>query len=256
MARINIEDSLFRDGRFLDLIIKAGDKDKALGMLVRAFIVAQAHYLTDVSECLADASARLIPLNDWKKQGCSDLLIEVGLAEQRGSYIYVSGSERQFKWLIQKQKAGQKGGLSRSKAGASGCLAQDSGSKPLSLTHSLTLNKNKKNTKKKGFKIPDDELERLYQKYPRRMGKTKGFEKLRKILKSENDVAEFEKALDRFAELTAKQKTEPQFIPHFSTFVNSHWQDYLDDDVGATATEKLQGDRDWWIPESDRTGDQ
>lgn len=262
MARINIEDSLFKDSRFLKLVIKTGDQDKALGMVVWAFMIAQKHFLTDVNDSLATASDRLIPIEDWKKQGCSDLLIEVGLAEKRGNGVYVSGSENQFKWLIQRQIAGQRGGLNKGQAVASGRLAEESGPKPLSLTHSLTQNKkentnvfSKKNKPKKQAKqVFEGNLEHLYEKYPRKMGKSKGLEKLAKIIKTETDLAEFERALDRFITLTAKNKTEPQFIPHFSTFVNSHWQDYLDENVGdfVGSQNEVEPDRDWYIPESER----
>lgn len=86
--------------------------------------------------------------------------------------------------------------------------------------------------KKEAWSVSDEELERLYGNYPRKMGKTKGLEKLRKLIKSESDLAEFEQALNRFVKLVEQEKREAQFIPHFSTFVNSLWRDYLDEDVG------------------------
>ena len=100
MARINIEDSLFKDGRFLDLCIHYGDRQRALGAIVWAFIVAQKFFLSEESE-------RLIPLNEWKRQKCDDKLIEFGLAETKDKGIYVCGSEDQFAWLLQKQAAGK-----------------------------------------------------------------------------------------------------------------------------------------------------
>jgi hypothetical protein len=137
MARINIEDSLFKDARFIDLCIYYGDKAKALGVITWAFVVAQKYYLSE-------ESARLIPLSEWKRQQCDDKLIEIGLAEMRPEGIYVSGSEDQFAWLIQKQQAGKKGGRPKSnikekrKAGGYRAKAEESGSNPLTLTPSLT----------------------------------------------------------------------------------------------------------------------
>lgn len=104
MARINIEDSLFKDSRFIDLCIHFKDKQKSLGCLVWAFIVAQKHYLNEEND-------RLIPYDEWKTQGCDDVLINLGFAEKKDNGIYVCGSEKQFAWLIQRVEAGRKGGI-------------------------------------------------------------------------------------------------------------------------------------------------
>ena len=138
MARINIEDSLFKDARFIDLCIHYGDKAKALGVITWAFVIAQKFYLSE-------ESGRLIPLNEWKRQQCDDKLIEIGLAEVRQNGVYVSGSENQFAWLIQKSEAGKKGGRPKSninekkKAAGYRAKAGESGSKPLTLSPSLPL---------------------------------------------------------------------------------------------------------------------
>ena len=105
MARINIEDSLFKDHRFFQLAIKTGSLQNALGAIVWAFIIAQKHFLDESND-------RKIPLEEWKKQECSDLLIEMGLAEMSDSGVSVSGSKEQFSWLLQRVEAGRIGGLS------------------------------------------------------------------------------------------------------------------------------------------------
>lgn len=108
MARINIEDSLFKDIRFMDLVAKFGCLNTAIGALVRAWALAQKHYLNYEND-------QLIPSADWKKQRIRDELIEVGLAELRPKGYYVSGSKEQFAWLEQKITAGRKGGLASAK---------------------------------------------------------------------------------------------------------------------------------------------
>lgn len=60
MARINIEDSLFKDDRFLELVARLGNKTLALGVIVEAFILAQKHYLKESND-------RLIPLSEWER---------------------------------------------------------------------------------------------------------------------------------------------------------------------------------------------
>jgi len=103
MARINIEDSLFKDVRFTKLIIQMGSLETALGCMVRAFIVAQEFWKN---------GKRPIPKEEWDKHCLAPLLISVGLAtETEDGSIYVSGSEKQFEWLIKKQDAGKLGGL-------------------------------------------------------------------------------------------------------------------------------------------------
>lgn len=96
MARINIEDSIFSDPKYLNLMIKVGDQYKALGLLVTAFKLAQTHWLKHQS----------IPAHNWLKD--LDVLIDCGLAEllENGA-VYVKGSKEQFSWLSQKSEAGK-----------------------------------------------------------------------------------------------------------------------------------------------------
>ena len=101
MARINIDDSLFKDSRYINLLIKVGDKDKALGIVVSAWMVAQRFFLNEKYD-------RLIPFSAWENQGCSNLLLEFGLAEKREKGVYVMGSNDQFGWLIQRSEAGKR----------------------------------------------------------------------------------------------------------------------------------------------------
>lgn len=110
MARINIEDSLFKDSRFVELTLKLGDRHRALGAVLEAFMVAQEFYLDLTTN-------RMIPLKEWKKRKLCDAVMDSGLAELRdGELIYVSGSEKQFAWLIQCQSAGIQSAKTRSRA--------------------------------------------------------------------------------------------------------------------------------------------
>lgn len=134
MARINIEDSLFKEKSFEKLLIKLGSKRAALGALVESFMLAQKWYK-------ATASDRLIPLSEWEREEIAPELIEVGFAEVRENGIYVRGSEEQFAWLVQRQVAGAKGGAKKAQnslAVASGRLAEPSGVYPLTPTPTLS----------------------------------------------------------------------------------------------------------------------
>lgn len=158
MARINIEDSLFRDSRYQDLILKTGSRWTALGMVTEAWYLAQEFFLNE-------DTGRMIPLDVWKKRKAPDAVIEVGLAEVKEGHVYVCGSSEQFNWLLEKTESGRRGGIASAQKRAQAKLKQNqaqlesasstvqadsseaqanaSESNPLtlSLTHSLTQNK-------------------------------------------------------------------------------------------------------------------
>lgn len=87
------------------MVQKIGVK-MAIGEFVWACRVAQKHYLDTTN-------GRSIPLKEWQKQRCADILLEVGLATTNEFGIELSGSEEAFSWLMQKQTAGQKSGEAR-----------------------------------------------------------------------------------------------------------------------------------------------
>lgn len=149
MSRINIEESLFRDQRWINLLIKTGCQYKAMGLLASAWILAQQNWL----------KFGYVPKKAWPKD--LDILIDVELAiVQEDGNIYVKGSKRSCSWLEQRVEAGRKGGLVKSAnysanvdknslAAASGSLAEASGSlanssktKPLPLPLPLPLKDN------------------------------------------------------------------------------------------------------------------
>ncbi len=103
MARINIEDSLFKDGRFIDLCIKLGSRRAALGALTEAWMLAQ-RFVT------VNSPTGPIPEEEWEKQGIAAEIVEVKLARKFDGIIEVSGAKDQFKWLVQRQSASAKGG--------------------------------------------------------------------------------------------------------------------------------------------------
>jgi len=103
MARINIEDKLWSDPRFEFLLLKTGNEFVAIGMVVKAFRVAQKYWLKDQG---------LIPQNIWDAFGLS-VLVDCDLAEVVDGYIYVRGVAEQNDWLLKKQAAGKKSAESR-----------------------------------------------------------------------------------------------------------------------------------------------
>lgn len=96
MARINIEDSLFRDARWLKLIVKLGCEHKALGIITSAWMLAQRNWLKHGS----------IPPNAWPND--LNILVDVELASKNedGS-VYIKGSKKAFLWLERNSKGGK-----------------------------------------------------------------------------------------------------------------------------------------------------
>lgn len=81
------------------------------------------------------------------------------------------------------------------------------------------------------------ELEEIYEKYPRKEGKTRGIAKLRSSVKNLQDLEEFKKAVDNYTQHLKKSQTEKQYIKHFSTFVGE-WRDWLEERAGESVDVK------------------
>lgn len=76
--------------------------------------------------------------------------------------------------------------------------------------------------------IYTQQIENAYLKYPRKEGKAKGIKNITKQINSDNDIIDFEKAVDNYAALCKKENTELKYIKHFSTFTNPlTWKEYV-----------------------------
>lgn len=186
MARINIEDSLYTDHRFMELCIRLQSVDASLGALVRAWTVAQKYFLKD---------DRKIPRDVWDSQRLSNHIIEVGLAVEENGRIHIIGAEDQFSWLLQRVEAGKKGGQATAKRPLSDRLATG---KPLPLSLPPTILKNSSSvnavTKFHASMNPDSEAEILRRQWKEVFGKKFYFlnHSLDKVLDRFNAPKEFQ----------------------------------------------------------------
>jgi hypothetical protein len=130
MARINIDDSIYKDSRFLKLVLALGDMDRAFGALVRAWALAQKWYLS---------TNRMIPESEWVKQGIPDAVIEAGLAERSGQFIRTRGADDQFGWLIKCQQGGAENKGKSRKGTIKGPLREVKGSESSLLSSPFSL---------------------------------------------------------------------------------------------------------------------
>lgn len=72
------------------------------------------------------------------------------------------------------------------------------------------------------------EFEAIYKRYPRKLGKARGIKRCRSVIRSEKTLADLKKAVDNFATHHENAQTEERFIPHFSTWMNETWRDWVE----------------------------
>lgn len=84
-------------------------------------------------------------------------------------------------------------------------------------------------TNKDKDKDKDKDKERLlnliYEKYPRKEGKSRAFKTLHNL--NDEELTLLDKAVTNYATKAASEKTEAKFIKQFSTFANE-WRDWID----------------------------
>lgn len=217
MARINIEDSLFKDNRFLTLVITLGNFELALGAVVHAWIVAQKWYATP---------EKMVPLSEWKKQGLNDVLFSVNLAEKIDQKVKISGAAQQFAWINQLKEAGKRGGLKTQANFSSEALAKLKGFQP-SYSYSSSSSKKKNNTCSfSPAELAQFNFDLIYTNFPRKLGKGSGMKKCSKEIKTIELYNQLTIAVKNFTNYHKENKTDLKFVPYFSTFMNN-WRDWI-----------------------------
>jgi hypothetical protein len=84
----------------------------------------------------------------------------------------------------------------------------------------------------------------LYQKYPRKVGKTAGLKRCESQIKTQEDYALLSQAIDSYIQYLKKEGTEPKFVKHFSTFM-SEWRDFTESDTGNNSLTKKSAVDSW-----------
>lgn len=82
-------------------------------------------------------------------------------------------------------------------------------------------------------KDPALDFDSLYAAYPKKMGKKKGLDALRRKIKSKKQFDGFLQAVNNYRRYCEANQVEAQYIKHFSTFVNC-WEDWTESDNGQT----------------------
>lgn len=85
----------------------------------------------------------------------------------------------------------------------------------------------------------NEELEKLYKLYPKKLGKSPGMRTARRLIKTDKDLKDLEKAILNYRTHLEKNRTEPKYILYFSTFMNQ-WTDWLDESHGESDINQTQ----------------
>ena len=93
--------------------------------------------------------------------------------------------------------------------------------------------------------VPPAELDfsEIYNLYPRKEGGTAGLKKLKSMDVDQETFNRIKTAAIRYSNHCRKNKTEPKFIKHFSTWVNN-WTDWDDVAAGSTITSSKNYDNE------------
>lgn len=82
--------------------------------------------------------------------------------------------------------------------------------------------------------VRPSDFENVYEKYPRKQGKSRGLAKMKAQVKTLEDLHHFGIALENYNKHLKKNRIDQQFIKHFDTWVGE-WRDWIDPQTGTAA---------------------
>lgn len=238
MARINIEDTIYRDVRFHKLSAFEG-KHKALGLCVAAWDLAQLWFLKHPDG--------LIPFAEWDKESEFLLLEKYGLAERKDNGIYVKGAGTQFEYLTKRVEAGRAGGL-KTQGKNSSKLKQIKQNQPSSSSSSSSSSSTNNNTVLPDGNTTHYNFELIFNAYPKRKGSTgkaEAIKKLKQLVKCENDFNKLLLSAKNYCiECRKNGNYGTEFVAMASTFfgkkeIYKEWVDYSTSNVYGASDEEL-----------------
>jgi hypothetical protein len=204
-----------------------GSEKLAIGEIVIFWRLAQEQFKKN----------KLISEEMFKINECSDNLFICDLAEKTPDGIRAKGDLTHFGWIIGRQEAGRAGakitnekrwGKKRESNDINNLVSandQQSVSKRQPPTLTLTHTLKKKNNTYDQNHFAQDELERLYVLYPRKIGRQKGLKILAKQIKNQTELLDLERAIKNYSNHVKQQ--DPKYIKHWSTFANE-WRDWIE----------------------------
>lgn len=234
-VRLNLEDRAFNDTRFLKLskLLKI-DSFSSYGIMCFVWYHSQNRLMTQCT----DEQINEFTLYKFDKNELVNALVQSGFLHKMDNVNYmIVGNEKHVLKLNELQNNGKFGHLGSSfgKLGGrpKGVMKnphQGVMENPPIQFNSMQYNsiqyKERENTytlkSKNGF---ERQILALYEKYPRKAGKTRGIKKLTSEIKSDKDLEHFSLAIDNYKK--SVDGSDEKYIKHFSTFV-SEWRDWIE----------------------------
>ncbi len=206
-----------------------GNQDLAIGQSLRFLKLAQEKY----------KNGKLITEEEFIRYGFSESIIGV-FAERIDGGIQAVGAEKHFGWLSRRAEAGRSGGIAsaqRMRDDKGRLLSKQTPSKmeqiQASSSPSSSYSKRiKNNTCSSRPLAAVFDFDSVYKKYPKKVGKAGGEKVFRRDIRSAEDYAALNIAVENYTKHLSSEKIEAKFIKHFSTFMAS-WRDWCDSDAGS-----------------------
>lgn len=223
MPRINIEDQFWID--IIEVAVRVGDKDRAIGNAVRWFRFAQ--------EKLRNGEG--ISTEAFAEHGFLDALIPM-FAVRAGDGIVPRGADKYFGWLMNKSKAGQMGGQAsvetrKAKYGsAQPSKHTEADRSTIKHTEPSSSSSSSKDLKEKLKNDP--EWAQFWASCPRKVAKGKAMESWVRCRKTYTP----EDITTALGKLKAEKIKSGESYPYPATFLNN-LGDFLEPDYGQTAKE-------------------
>lgn len=250
MARVNVEESfLSKSRRILDYLEKEISITEAeiIGSMVLLWHNTQDLGISEIT--IQDFSVYTGMAIEGSKH-LVEALVRFGVLSTNNDKLIINGNRKHIVNLLELKRKAVKGGLNsgRSRRNKNNNLTVEPYASKKSNPAVQKIEPNalqcitmQFNTKHKNTNTCAFDFDSLYQKYPRKLGKTAGLIKARAQIKSQAEYDDLSLAIEKYSEYITREKTEPQFIKHFSTFMTS-WRDWLDTGVGAALDAKKLSD--------------
>lgn len=86
-----------------------------------------------------------------------------------------------------------------------------------------------------GFNLTTEDIDVIYQLYPRKVGKATGYARIRRHIKSNEKYLDLLEATANYCDYLKMNGITLQYTMMFSTFVNNRWLDFVKrEDCGLT----------------------
>jgi hypothetical protein len=226
LARINIEDKWWIDLRRNELAKRVGGAHVADGVMIAAWRVSQEFWANERRE---------VPLKQFLFIPHAKTIIEVGLAEEKGDFVYVCGTRQYHEWRILRQEAGRRGAAKSNEIQSSKRQQKSASDQQTSASSSSSSSNTNPNT----LVHQPPLVERLYlDLYPRKEGKSSGIKIILKDL-GPDELPQLELAIRNYAE--ACKGREKKYIKIFPSFAKE-WRDWIEPHESTKKTKAIKLD--------------